>query len=272
MANLKNGSRSITIDATAEVSVKSSIKNGCYIGSNVIIQEAEIGPNTVLLDCKTNESTRISDRVIIGGNSTIYPSITIEQGALIKPGSVVTKSVPANAIVEGNPANIVGYTNTFYANSKKDSDTNKNKLSKEQSIITKGVSVNYFPIINDIRGALTVGNFLSDIPFLPKRYFIVYDVPSKEIRGEHAHLECEEFLICITGNCSILADDGINKTEIFLDSPNMGVYLAPMTWRVHYQYSSDAVLLVFASHLYDPKDYIRNYQEFLSKVEEGNQI
>lgn len=60
----------------------------------------------------------------------------------------------------------------------------------------------------------------------------------------------------------IIADDGMNREEFQLASPNQGLYLPPMTWGVQYQYSNDAVLLVFASEYYDPDDYIRDYQEF----------
>src|SRR5262249_14914188 len=63
--------------------------------------------------------------------------------------------------------------------------------------------------------------------------------------------------------CSVVADDGTNRTEVLLDRPNLGVYLPPGVWSVQYKYSSDAILLVFASHFYDPADYIRDYSEFL---------
>jgi hypothetical protein len=96
---------------------------------------------------------------------------------------------------------------------------------------------------------------------------MVFDVPSKETRGEHAHLSCEQFLICVRGSCRLLADDGIDRAEILLDSPDSGVYLPAMTWGVQYKYSEDAVLLVFASHYYDASDYIRDYSDFLKLVE-----
>jgi len=88
-------------------------------------------------------------------------------------------------------------------------------------------------------------------------------VPTRDVRGEHAHRECHQFLICVSGNCSIVADDAKNRTEVLLDKPNLGVYLPPGVWSVQYKYSSDAILLVFASHFYDPADYIRDYSEFL---------
>ena len=95
---------------------------------------------------------------------------------------------------------------------------------------------------------------------------MVFDVSSKETRGEHAHRLCHQFLVCTRGSCTVLADDGKNRMEVLLDSPDKGIYLPPMTWSVQYKYSKDVLLLVFASHHYDASDYIRNYSEFKSEV------
>ena len=122
------------------------------------------------------------------------------------------------------------------------------------------------PHIQDPRGSLSVGEFGRNIPFEVKRYFIVFDVPSGELRGEHAHRECHQFLVCVKGHCSVIADDGTQRHEFVLDKPNVGAYLPPMTWGVQHNYSRDAVLLVFASHYYDNADYIRDYDEFLKQV------
>jgi dTDP-4-dehydrorhamnose 3,5-epimerase-like enzyme len=104
------------------------------------------------------------------------------------------------------------------------------------------------------------------VPFLPRRYFMVFDVPGKDVRGEHAHHRCHQFLVCARGAVAVVADDGENSEEVTLDAPNLGLYLPPMTWATQYKYSPDALLLVFASDLYDPADYIRDYDEFLALV------
>jgi hypothetical protein len=65
----------------------------------------------------------------------------------------------------------------------------------------------------------------------------------------------------------VVADDGINRQEFLLDQPDVGLYLPPLVWGIQYKYSTDAVLLVFASHCYDSSDYIRNYAEFRNLVE-----
>jgi hypothetical protein len=95
---------------------------------------------------------------------------------------------------------------------------------------------------------------------------MVFDVPSMETRGEHAHRVCHQFLICVRGSCAVVADDGKNRQEFLLDRPDVGVHLPPMVWGIQYKYSADAVLLVFASHHYDSADYIRNYAEFRQLV------
>ena len=132
--------------------------------------------------------------------------------------------------------------------------------------LVRGVDVYEFPWVKDPRGDLTVGEFESGFPFRPKRYFIVSGVPSGGIRGEHAHRQCHQFLICAYGQCSVTVDDGTVRREIVLDNPSTGIYVPPMIWGRQWQYSADAALLVFASELYDPDDYIREYDAFLSAL------
>lgn len=122
------------------------------------------------------------------------------------------------------------------------------------------------PKISDVRGNLTVCEFNKNIPFDIKRAFIVYQVPLIEIRGEHAHKTCHQFLMCLRGSMIILADDGVEKKEFKLNTPDVGLYLQPMVWSAQYNYSPDALLLVFASEHYDPNDYIREYSKFIKII------
>jgi dTDP-4-dehydrorhamnose 3,5-epimerase-like enzyme len=121
-------------------------------------------------------------------------------------------------------------------------------------------------VVDDLRGRLSAGEFAAEIPFAPKRYFMVFDVPGKDVRGEHAHRQCEQFLVCARGSLTVVVDDGTASEEIVLDGPNLGLYVPPMIWAVQYKYSADALLLVFASDHYDPADYIRDYDEFLAAI------
>lgn len=179
---------------------------------------------------------------------------------------MVTRSVPPNAIVEGNPAKIIGYMDAPSGHRVSDEVAKKDVGSSITSVAR--VTVHQLPRIADMRGSLTVGEFEQSIPFAVRRYFMVFDVPSAETRGEHAHRECHQFLICVRGSCSVVADDGINRQEFLLNKPDVGLHLPPMVWGIQYKYSADAVLLVFASHCYDSDDYIRDYSEFLLAVKD----
>jgi len=100
------------------------------------------------------------------------------------------------------------------------------------------------------------------LPFEPRRSFTVFNVPSREVRGEHAHRTLHQFLVCLKGECAVLADDGHNREEVLLNTPGLGVHIPPMGWAVQYKFSPDAVLLVLASDVYDPADYIRDSDEY----------
>jgi acetyltransferase-like isoleucine patch superfamily enzyme/dTDP-4-dehydrorhamnose 3,5-epimerase-like enzyme len=254
-----------------------TIKCGVQLWDGITVEDGVfIGPNATFTNDNFPRSkqypqapghTLLQTGCSIGANATILPGVTVAAGAMVGAGSVVTRSVPPNAIVQGNPARIVGYTNTKAEGTIKPQlfkDDRKPPYSDKTAV--RGVTVHKFPLIPDIRGSLTVGEFDQQIPFVPKRYFMVFDVPSKETRGEHAHHTCHQFLICIRGSCSVLADDGTNRTEVLLDAPDKGIYLPPMIWGVQYKYSADATLLVFASHNYEAADYIRSYSEFLEAV------
>lgn len=121
----------------------------------------------------------------------------------------------------------------------------------------------------DLRGALTAVE-LPDLEFVPQRVFAVYDVPHASLRGAHAHRTCSQFLICLTGGVSCLADNGSEREAFRLSSPVVGLHVPPMVWCTQWNYTRDAVLLVLASHRYDPDDYIRDYDEFLGLVSKGS--
>ena len=129
-----------------------------------------------------------------------------------------------------------------------------------------GVTVHRMLLVKDPRGDLSAGEFERQVPFAARRYFMVFDVPSEDLRGEHAHRNCHQFLLCARGRCGVTVDDGENRAEVALDRPDLGLYLPPMTWAIQHDHTADALLLVFASDYYDPADYIRDYAEFLTVV------
>ena len=119
-------------------------------------------------------------------------------------------------------------------------------------------------IIGDERGALIALEQLSEmIPFDIKRVYYIFGTQEKVRRGLHAHRNLRQVAFCVNGSCRILLDDGIERQEILLDHPAKGLFIEQMIWHEMYDFSSDCVLLVIASELYNERDYIRNYDNFL---------
>lgn len=117
--------------------------------------------------------------------------------------------------------------------------------------------------ITDPRGNLTVTEEMKDIPFHFKRTYWVYDVPAGENRGGHAHKECKEFIIAVSGSFTVTTDNGYDKKTFLLNHPYQGLLINTGIWRTLDDFSSGAVCLVLASELFEEKDYIREYDEFL---------
>lgn len=258
------------------VTVKCGVQlwNGVSLENNVFV-----GPNaTFTNDIKPRSKvypeaflrTVVEQGASIGANATILPGVRIGRNAMIGAGAVVTRSVPPNAIVVGNPAKIIGYADAGSGSGSVEEDAIASAKPGVRTCSVRGVQLHTFNAIPDMRGSLSVGEFEREIPFSPKRYFLVYDVPTAETRGEHAHFNCHQFLIAVKGSVHVVADDGSRREEFVLDQPNVGLYLPPMTWGIQYKYSEDAVLLVFASDFYDADDYIRRYDAFLDEIRKVN--
>ena len=143
-------------------------------------------------------------------------------------------------------------------------------MSEEASLVeaTKVPTVRLlrFPLIAEPRGSLSYGQYDEQLPFIPKRYFIVFDVPDSEVRGNHAHRSVSQALVCVKGSCVVTIDDGRNRDRIVLDRPDRGVYITPLVWATQQKFSSGAVLLVLSSEGYNPDEYIRDYDEFIRMV------
>jgi dTDP-4-dehydrorhamnose 3,5-epimerase-like enzyme len=128
---------------------------------------------------------------------------------------------------------------------------------------TPAVRLYELPLIRDSRGSLSFAEYEETLPFLPKRYFIVFDVPEGETRGGHAHRTSHQLLTCVKGSCLLSLDDGRTRDEVWLDRPELALHLPPRIWATQQRFSRDAVLVVFASDLYEPDEYIKSYDEFL---------
>lgn len=258
-----------------------TIKCGVQVWDGIeIMDEVFIGPNATFTNDRFPRSkqypeefmhTIVKTRATIGANATILPGLIIGENAMVGAGAVVTRSVPAFAIVVGNPAKIIGYADAVGTTN----ESMKVSASSKSSVLStnvSGVALHTFKAVPDLRGSLSVGEFEREIPFSPKRYFLVYDVPTADTRGEHAHHKCQQFLIAVRGSIHVVVDDGETREEITLDRPNMGLYLPPKIWGIQYKYSTDAMLLVFASDYYDSDDYIRDYGEFVRLIKSQEQV
>ncbi|MCU0359116.1 MAG: FdtA/QdtA family cupin domain-containing protein [Bacteroidia bacterium] len=118
--------------------------------------------------------------------------------------------------------------------------------------------------IGDRNGHITVVTNHSEIPFPVKRVFYLYDIPGGESRGAHAHKECHQFLVAVSGAFEVVLDDGKNKRSVHLNNPKTGLHIVPGIWASEVNFSSGSVCLVLASQEYTESDYIRSYNDFLN--------
>lgn len=118
----------------------------------------------------------------------------------------------------------------------------------------------------DERGLLVAVEGGTEIPFDIKRVYYITNVSDDKRRGFHAHKALRQVMLCISGSCKVMLDNGREKTDVLLDSPNEGLVIDSVIWREMYDFSPGAVLLVLASEHYDEGDYIRDYDEFIKYI------
>jgi UDP-2-acetamido-3-amino-2,3-dideoxy-glucuronate N-acetyltransferase len=250
-----------------------TIKSGVQLWDGVTLaDDVFVGPNVTFTNDPFPRSKRppemfartvVEHDASIGANATILPGLTIGAEAMVGAGAVVTHDVPPRAVVVGNPARIRGYIGA---------ETHPARAVAEIPAggtrdVVGAAALWRLGRARDLRGSLSAAEFGDDLPFTPRRLFMVYDVPDERVRGEHAHRVCHQFLICAAGSVSVVVDDGTHTAEVELDSPDVGLHIPPMVWGIQYKFSAEAILLVLASHPYDPADYIRDYDEFRALVD-----
>jgi UDP-2-acetamido-3-amino-2,3-dideoxy-glucuronate N-acetyltransferase len=245
------------------VTIKSGVQlwDGVRLGDDVFV-----GPNVTFTNDRFPRSKKYPDKFAetviapgasLGGGAVILPGVRVGRGAMVGAGAVVTKDVPANAIVVGSPARIRGYVHETTTNVEPQEQTG------ERLALVGRAELIPITVAADLRGSLAAVELNRDLPFVPARFFAVFGVPSKDVRGEHAHRICSQVLVCLRGSLRCVVDDGVHRDEVLLDRPDLGLYMPPMMWGTQFDYSKDTVLAVFASHPYDGGDYIRDYDEFL---------
>jgi UDP-2-acetamido-3-amino-2,3-dideoxy-glucuronate N-acetyltransferase len=259
--------------AFARIGPDVELGDDCVVGSHAVLEgEVALADSVeVSAGARLLGPVAVGPGAVIGANSVLTGSeseaavVAVGRHAVVKPGSVVSESVPANAIVSGNPARIVAYADAEHEHP---GEMLMAASAGPGTTATRvrGVTLHRLTPARDLRGSLTAAEF-ADLPFMPQRLFTVFDVPSEFVRGAHAHRACSQFLVCVAGELSCLVDDGSAREEIRLTAPDVGLHIPPMVWGTQWKYTRDAVLLVLASQPYDPTDYIRDYEEFLELLE-----
>lgn len=254
----------VTVKCGVQLWNGTTIEDDVFIGPNVTFTNDMFPRSKKFLE--SHPRTLIRKGASVGAGTVLLPGVIIGQYALIGAGSVVTRDVPPFAKVYGNPARIFGYVNPDGTALESLVD-NVEPVKEIQTEFQN--SVYSLKNMSDLRGKLMAIDFEEDLPFVPKRFFLVYSVPTQKVRGEHAHKKCQQFLLCLAGEVKVIVDDGTNRREFLLNSTMSGIYMPAMTWGTQYSYSKDAVLGVFASDPYDADDYIRDYEEFRLLISES---
>lgn len=266
-------SASVFLGDGVEIGSRVRVGQGSSIDGNVLVEDdVFIGPRVAFaVDLESSDlprSTGVVRTILrtgcqIGAGSTILPGVEIGVEAFVKPGSVVFDDVPDFAEVSGNPSTIQGYRHNGLI--QRNGDVSIASSRELQELSVSEATLVALKAATDGRGSLVAGQNLQEVPFDVRRFFLVFGVPNRESRGAHAHRECHQFLVAVSGSVNVIVSDGFVSDEIVLDDPSIGLYMPPMIWGIQYKYTAEATLLVLASHEYDPQDYIRNYSRFVAE-------
>ena len=117
--------------------------------------------------------------------------------------------------------------------------------------------------VRDERGALSFAEIGAGLPFEPKRFFLVHDVPAGTKRGGHAHRSCEQYLVAVSGKVEVTLDDGESRSDYLLERQDQALHIPAGIWGDQRYLTSDTCLLVLASEPYGAEEYLTDYSQFL---------
>lgn len=254
------------IDPTASLALSANVGPLAYVGPGANVGESVvIGPGARILSSQ-DRPTVIKPCAAIGGGATIAAGVEIGTYARIGSGVVVAENVPPNMVLAAPRPKVLGYGESTGQPVAQQRFARDSRPDTPTKIGVGACELWPVPVFSDLRGSLSAIELSKNLPFQPERVFLIYGVPSEEMRGDHAHKRCAQFLVAVHGGVSLVLDDGERSVEVRLNRPNLGVYMPPMIWGTQYNYSADAVLMVFASHSYDPSDYVRSYDQFKASL------
>lgn len=105
---------------------------------------------------------------------------------------------------------------------------------------------------------------IGDQPFKVVREFHIFDVVSNIKRGCHANRESSFLMYCTNGTCKVSYDTGYKRETVELGRGKL-FFLNKMVWKEMFDFSEGAILSVLSDKLYDSKEYIRDYDQFLKE-------
>lgn len=212
-----------------------------HLGPGVKIGEkCRVGRNAIL-----GSNCQLDPEVFVGERAEIANGLRVGFGAHIEPGAVVLQPVPPWSRVAGAPASIVEIQGAAPAGDK----------------LLSGARYVSVPVQRSPAGTLTFLEESNGLPFLPKRYFTLSEMPPGGVRGSHAHRRCMQYFACLFGTVAFVLDDGRERQWVRLSAPERGLFVPTGIWVTVLQ-SQGAAVMVLASEAYDESDYIRDYLEF----------
>lgn len=136
--------------------------------------------------------------------------------------------------------------------------------NKNATTSLSDVKIIKLPKIEDLRGNLSFIEEEHHIPFKIKRTYWIYDVPGGQLRGGHAFIKQQEFIVALSGSLDILVDDSKEQKFFSLNRSYYGLYLPPGLWRQMENFSTNSLAIVMSSTPFSEDDYIRDYQDYLN--------
>jgi len=237
-----------------------TVKCGVQLWDGVTIgNRAFIGPNVTFTNDKFPRSkqypesflaTVVEDGASIGANATILPGVRIGRDAMVGAGSVVTKDVPPNVTVVGNPAKPI--------------DRGSQNSDAVKSLVG-GWQLWTSPDVVQLAGEPVSPGLEVSLPYSAKHMQILHKLP-KHAEAGYAELQSAQVLIALQGAIAITLDDGSAQTEVTLSDPASVLQVAPKTWTRLRASTPEIVLLAIRSHPHNEADLVFTREEFLRLV------
>ncbi len=134
--------------------------------------------------------------------------------------------------------------------------------------LPEGSKLINIPLATDSRGSLSFATVGCEIPFAVQRVFWIHDVPQDSHRGGHSHRTCSEVVVAVSGAFRMVVDDGVQRAEVWMDSPNQGILIPAGMWCELRDFQPGTVVVVMASHPYDATGYCNDYSTYIKEKEE----